>query len=335
VSTEVAKALQKFKNEVAAGRTGPSVSVAAYLTRWLDEVDVRYATKRGYRTIVEGHLIPALGAYRLEDVDVEVIEGYLRRQQLRGRLSQSTLVHHRAVLSAAFSEAVRRNLVATNPVRNTRKPKVPDVERPTLTADQVRHFLVSLNGHWLEPLLKLELATGLRSGEIRGLWWDDMAPDCSSVTVRHTLVRVRHSGWDHGQPKTRRSRRVVPVNDFACPALQAHRARWAAEATDVQAAVSPWWHRLVFLTPAGEPIHDNRLLRDTKALLRSAGLPEVRFHDLRHTFATLLLEGGTEMRVVMEALGHSTITLTANTYTHVSTRLVEEAARRLNEQVGG
>jgi integrase len=177
------------------------------------------------------------------------------------------------------------------------------------------------------------LALGLRQGEVLGLWWDDVDLDAGTVRVRRALQRRRMAGLVFIEPKTARSRRTVSLPHPLVFALRAHRTRQLEERL---AAGSMWkGSDCVFTTECGAPIDPRNDYRAFKKLLRSAELRDARLHDLRHTAASLLLLQGVSPRVVMEVLGHTQISLTMNTYSHVVPELKREAADRMGEALWG
>ncbi len=193
--------------------------------------------------------------------------------------------------------------------------------------DEARAFLGAARGDDLEALYRLALSTGLRQGELLGLKWEDLNIDGAELRVNHALQRF--GGALHlVPPKTVRSRRSVPIPALAVETLRTHRARQR----DARLLAGARWHEtgLVFATKWGTPIEPTNATRSFKRLLARAGLRQIRFHDLRHSCATLLLVQGVSPRVVMEILGHSQISLTMNTYSHVIPALQREAAARLD-----
>lgn len=219
------------------------------------------------------------------------------------------------------------DLVARNVALTARPPRVIPAEQRTLTAAQVRQLWGSVRGTQWEPFLILTVTTGLRQGELLGLQWADLDLDAGTLQVRRQLGRDK----TFGPPKGCRRRRL-DLAALEVRALREHRARqdeqrhqWGAAHEDAG---------LVFATGRGRPLSWRDVIRDFKAILRKAGLAEMRFHDLRHTNATLMLELGIHPKVVQERLGHSQLGITLDTYSHVLPTMGREAIERLNRALG-
>jgi integrase len=202
----------------------------------------------------------------------------------------------------------------------------------TLSSEQARSFLDAVQGDRLEALYTVAIALGLRQGEILGLRWIDVDFDAGTITVARALQRVG-GRLMFVPPKSARSLRTVSMPTTLVAALRAHRARQLQE----RLAAGPDWNPddLVFTSSTGTPLDSRNVTRRFQAALERAGLPRMRFHDARHTCATLLLAQGVQPRVVMETLGHSQISLTMNTYAHVIPELQREAADRMEAVLAG
>jgi integrase len=196
-----------------------------------------------------------------------------------------------------------------------------------LEPEQARAFLEAVRGDRMEALYVLALSTGLRQGELLGLTWSGLDSEAGELRVSQALQRIQGQ-LQFVAPKTAKSRRSVTLPEVALEALRAHRARQAED----RLFAGSGWHEsgLVFTTRRGTPLEPRNATRGFKRFLRRAGLPDMRFHDLRHSFATLLLIQGASPRVVMEMLGHSQIALTMNTYSHVIPAMQREAAAKLD-----
>jgi integrase len=203
-----------------------------------------------------------------------------------------------------------------------------------LTSEQARTLLDVAKDDRLCALYVLALSTGMRQGELLGLRWRDVDLDRGSLQVRTTLQKVRGQGLVFVEPKTSTSRRTITLSPSAVGALRQHRTRQLAE----RMACGPVWQDgdLVFPDPLGRPMDGIHLLRyEFVPLLKHAGLPAVRFHDLRHTAATLLLLQGVHPKVVQEMLGHATISITLDTYSHVLPNMHRDASMALEQMLWG
>ena len=237
-----------------------------------------------------------------------------------------------AVLGRALREAEVTGIVSRNVVRLTRPPRAPHVEMKTLDATESRALLAAAEGDRLRALYVLALTTGARSGEMLGLRWEDLDTAAGTVRIVRSLTRTAH-GHELAEPKTASSRREVPLGAVALDALRRHRV---AQAQERIAAGTAWRDEgLIFASEAGTPLDAGNVLRRSfYPLLRRAGLPRVRFHDLRHTAATRMLEAGTSPKVAAEMLGHASVTTTLATYSHAGPGMRREAAGVLDRALG-
>ncbi|MGI8422981.1 MAG: tyrosine-type recombinase/integrase [Chloroflexota bacterium] len=328
-------------------------SVATFLRRWLEESvrpKVRPRTFDSYRFYVERHLIPGLGREQLATLSPQTVQGFLNRKAASRRLvsgtnmtalegatlAPRTVQYIRAILRKALSQALKWDLVGRNVATLVDPPRSQKTEVQPLTPDQARTFLAAVKGDRLEALFTVAMAMGLRQGEALGLRWADVDFTAGELHVRQTLVRVMErgdDGKDHArlviaEPKTDRSRRSLHLPAVSVAALHKHRA---AQLQERLLAGTRWQDTgLVFTTTIGTPIDASGVTHRFHALLRGADLPRKRFHDLRHTCASLLLAQGLDLRLIMEILGHSQISLTANLYTHVLPAAKADVADRMD-----
>jgi integrase len=247
------------------------------------------------------------------------------------KLAPRTIRGVRAVLRAALGDAMRWNLVHRNAAALAYAPRVSPSEMTALSADQAKVLVDALSGDRLASLFTVLLTSGLRSGEALGLRWSDVDRDNKTLQVRQALQRFGKK-LHFVEPKSKRSRRTVKLPLIAVEALD---RQCAAQRQDQAIAGIRWVDSgLVFTSTIGTPLDERNVRRAFKAVLKSADLPPMRVHDLRHSAATILLEQGVHPRVVMETLGHSQITLTLDTYSHVTSRVTDEAATRMDEALG-
>lgn len=315
------------QRDAAITRDPRDVRLGPYLQRWLEDVRPRLApaTWRKHESIVRVHLVPALGHRRLSELSVGDVRGYLGRASGD---SQSTR-HHRATLRRALADAVRDGLVARNVAALAEPPPLHKAERTYLTAGQVRRVMDEARDERYWPLWILIVTTGLRVSEALGLSWSDVDLSARTLTVRHQLARV-DGEWVRSRPKTRRSRRTIPLTPQGIEALTIQRERQDIERGDHPRPIDG----LVFTTVRGLPVSSTNVLPSWYATLRRLGLPRVTIHDLRHTSATLMLGAGVPLPVIAEILGHSTIRVTADLYAHVTPTLRREAADALSGAIG-
>lgn len=312
-----------------------SLTVGAYLEPWLADVvarSVRPKTAHSYGQIVRLHLLPELGAIPLAELRPAHVQALLNTKAASG-LAPRTVAYIRNVLRQALGHAERSELVGRNVARLAVPPRIPRREVHPLTPDEARRFLTAIDVERLRALYVVALALGLRQGEILGLRWRDVDLDARSLRVRAALQRV-DGVLALVEPKSATSRRTLPIPALVADALVAHRAQTESEGiAEIEAL--PGVTDLVFRTTLGTPLDAISVTRRFQRILRRAGLPHQRFHDLRHACASLLLAQGVPARVVMETLGHSQISLTLNTYSHVVPSLARVAAERMDEMLGG
>ena len=333
---EVQQAIAKAIAERAAGfgaRPSERLSTAAFLEQWLGvsaPASLRPRTLAGYRSIAARHLVPGVGRIPLAKLNgahvQELVNGLVK-----SGASPQTVRNVHAVLRRALGQAVRWGILSRNPAAAVDLPAARSFDVRALGVDEARAIIGAVQGDRLEPLVTVALATGLRQGEALALRWADVDLEAAQLTVRHTLQRA--GGMHLGEPKTRRSRRTVTLPAFAVTALRRQRDWFQAQQ---RLLAGPDWREggWVFTTGIGTPMHAGDVTKRLQGLLAAAGLPRMRFHDLRHGAATLLLAQGVHPRVVMETLGHSTIAVTMNVYSHVVPALQREAADRLDAALG-
>ena len=260
--------------------------------------------------------------------------------QLKNGLSPRTAQLSLVILRHALDQAEKWGLVARNVAKLVDSPRVKRHEIQPLTPEHARSFLDAAKGERLEALYSVTLALGLRQGEALALRWCDIDFVSRTLAVRQSLERI--GGKRYGQPgklqfvepKTDRSRRTIAIPDSLVRALKAHRVSQAEERL---ISGSDWQDfGLIFCTTRGTPIEPSSSLQDFKRVLVKAGLPRsIRFHDLRHSAASLLLAQGVPLRSIMELLGHSTIGVTANTYAHVLPSAMREMADKMDAVLVG
>ncbi len=311
-------------------------TVGQFLERWLEDVArprLRPKTYHSYAQLVRLHLAPTLGHHQLSKLAPQQVQAMMNAKLASG-LSPRTVQYLRAVLRRAIGQALKWGLVSRNVVLLTDPPRVTRPEIATLTPVQARAFLDAVKGARLESLYAVALALGLRQGEALGLRWQDVDFDGGVLHVRVALQRVRGEPARLVEPKTRQSRRTLPMPAIIVAQLRAHHDRQLTECVTAGPAWQGEHWGLVFCTATGTPLDARHVVFYFKRQLRHAGLPDIRFHDLRHSCASLLLAQNVHPRVVMEILGHSTIALTMNTYSHVLPEAQRQAATLMDDLFG-
>jgi len=335
--TDVRDKLQEAMRAEATGIAVPStrLTVAHFLAQWLAVVakpSVRPTTFVIYESICRLHLVPGLGQVSLARVTPQQVQAFLNAKSAAG-CSPRSVAMYRAVLRQALGQAERWGLVTRNVAKLTDAPRVPRRLIRPLDPDQARTFIEAIRGDRFEALYLVALGAGLRQGEILGLSWADVDLEAGTLTVRQALQRVGGK-LVLVEPKSVTSHRAVALPGVVLDGLRRHRVRQLEERLGGGAGWRGNDWDLVFTTTVGTPLDGIAVTRRFQSLLESAGLPHQRFHDLRHACASLLIAKGVSPRVVMETLGHSQISLTMNTYSHVTSALGRAAAERMNELLG-
>lgn len=323
---EVRQKLDELKQQRAVGElSSPSrMTVAEYMRNWIDNVAkprIRRATYNSYDGAIRNHINPRIGGIRVQKltpVHVQTMYGEMERAGASPRTRE--LVH--ATLRRALNVAVKQGTVPRNVCQQVEPPKVEKQERPVWTADQALAFLRATEAHRLHALFVLAITTGLRQGELFGLHWSDIDLDSGTLSVRRQVL-------ENGGPlvigalKTKAARRTVTLPDVAVEALHDHRAQAMAGGF---AGLD-----LVFCDAKGGPLRKSNVRRVFKRLLNEAEVPDIRFHDLRHTAATLLLSQNVHPKIVQARMGHSKIAVTLDTYSHVIKEMDDRAADAIDE----
>jgi integrase len=288
-----------------------------FLSRWLDGArhTVKATTYEAYERAIRVHIVPALGDVRLAKLAPGHLQSYYGVKLAEGMAPASVRQQH-GVIHRALSQAQKWRLVTENVAAATDPPKPRAEEMKPLDRDQAKRFLDAARGHRHEALFVLAISTGMRVGELLGLRWSDFDADAGTLRVERTLSAAK-SGPAFTTPKSGKGRNVkLPA--IATAALKAHRARQNEER--LAANTGDGWQDLGLIFPArnGGPLGRTNLTRNNLApLLKRAGLPNIRFHDLRHTAATLLLSQGVHPKLVQELLGHSSVAMTIDRYSHI------------------
>ena len=330
---EVDEKLTKAKADRDGGLVfdADNLKLGEYLGRWLaDSVrdTVRPTTFERYEQMVRLHIRPVLGKVKLKNLTSAHVRG-LYREKLDAGLSPRTVQYVHVTLHKALKQAIADGLIPRNATEAVKPPQVRREEMRPLTAEQVRILFDAAAGDRFEALYVLAVTTGLRQGELLGLKWDDVDLEEGTLRVRRTLTTAK-GGPVLAAPKTKGSRRTVRLSQTALQALKSHLNR---QLGDIEEAGDRWRENgLIFASETGEPL-DRRLITTHrfKPLLKRAELPEVRFHDLRHTCATLLLSKNVNPKVVSEMLGHASIAITLDTYSHVLPTMQESAAEAMED----
>jgi len=335
-----ARATLKLGLPVAVDRQ----TVREFLLRWLEDSvapRVKPRTYERFAELIRLHISPLLGNIRLEKLSPAHVQRLITIKREEG-LSPQTVVSIRNVLRNGLNQALRWGITARNVATLV---DVPRIERPAVhvfSVDEARRFLEAAHGEPFEALYCVALALGLRKGEICALSWKNIDLDAARLSVINSLQRIRNLDPDPGSRKTRleivetktqKSQRTVSLPQYAVRALRSHRVR-QIEAKLAVGAQWPVGVDLVFTNQFGRPLEPVNLHRAYKRLLKKAGLPNVRFHDLRHSAASLMLAQGVPLKTIQEILGHCSIAVTSGFYAHLGEQLKREAADAMDRVLG-
>ena len=304
---------------------GEDQTLSVFLDRWLNgpvKGSVKPSTFESYERTIRNHIDPTLGHRKLKNLAPDHLQ-YFYQSKLDSGLAPGTVRLMHGILHKALEQAVKWGVLPRNVCKATTPPKPNTKEIHPLDAEQVREILEAARGNRLEALYVLAVTAGLRIGELLGLKWEDVDLDAETLRVRRTKSRAK-TGPTFTAPKNGKGRQLR-LTQRAVESLKSHKAAQNAE----RLGIGDLWqdNGLVFCTTGGKPL-DFHNLRATsfKPLLKEAGLPDIRFHDLRHTCATLLLSRGHHPKLVQELLGHSSVAMTLDRYSHVLPGMGDQTA---------
>ena len=306
-------------------------TVGQWLDVWFEnyaKLKVRPSSHQTYRGYIDNHIKPNIGHIplsKLTSLDLQKLYkkllsgGRVKRIEAKRQpkgLSAKTVRNLNQVISSAMDFAIAQKLILTNPTDGCALPRLEHREMKTLPAEQLASFLQEARESAVFELYYIELATGLRRGELLGLKWEDLDLVRGEMRVRRQVARLNGEVVE-APLKTKNAYRTLPLSEDTVGVLKAQKQK---------AGNSPW----VFPSPTGGPISPDSVLHMLHRVLKRAGLPMVRFHDLRHTFATLALQNGVDVKTVSGMLGHFSAGFTLDTYAHVTTAAQREAARTMS-----
>ena len=312
------------------------MTLAAYFERWLDVQRTRLkpSTHESYAAVLRGRVVPELGSTPLERVttaDVDALYAKLLREGRadgKGGLSARSVRYTHTVMRRAFRDAVRKRLIAVDPTDAADPPSASAAKAPTMrtwSGEQVGAFLAALLDDRLFAAWRVAASTGMRRGEVLGLRWRDVDLDAAYASVTQTLIEGKGAPR-LSTPKGGRGRSVA-LDAETVAALREHRRAQLAE----RMLIGPGWadNDLVFCREDGSPIWPRTFSRAFARHAKAAGLPTIRLHDLRHSWATLALGAGVHPKLVQERLGHATISITLDVYSHALPAMHEDAAAKV------
>ena len=304
---------------------GENQKLSTFLDRWLNSTvkgSVKPSTFESYERTIRNHIKPALGHKKLKTLTPDHVQ-FFYQSKLDDGLASGTVRLMHGILHKALEQAVKWGAVPRNVCKAVTPPKPNSQEIRPLDAEQARRLLEASHGDRLEALYVVAVTAGLRVGELLGLKWEDIDLGIGTLHVKRTKSQAR-TGPTFTAPKSGKGR-SIRLTRRATEALKAHKAAQSAE----RLKLGDLWNDngLIFCTHAGKPLDFRNLARASfKPLLKKAGLPDIRFHDLRHTCATLLLSRGHHPKLVQELLGHASVALTLDRYSHVLPGMGDQTA---------
>ncbi len=329
---EASNWLLEMRNKLKSGISlaGAQTTLSEYFVDYLKAIQttIRPNTHSQYSQIVKQHILPMLGKIKLDQLKPNIIQQLYSHKLDQGASERTVLLIH-AVLHRALRQAVMWGILGWNPSDGVIRPKLRRTEMQVLDDLQVRNLLLAAKGNWMETFLQIAVTTGLRFGEILGLKWSDLDWETRRLQIQRQANRVASEGILFSQPKTKAGRRTVVLGTKTIILLREH---WLNQQREIPILSNHWQdYDLIFPSITGTPMDQSNVRKGFKNLLKIAGLPNIRFHDLRHTAATLMLKQGINPKIVQERLGHADISLTLNTYSHVLPSMQEDAAEKIDE----
>lgn len=329
---EVALAKHVTELDMGIGTSPSRDTVGEYLATWFaSKRDIRDSTWRQYEFLLRRHIIPHLGTIRLAKLDPSHIDRW--HATLLQSVSPTTAQMAHVLLSQALSRAVRYGMLARNVCELVDQPKRITKHMRYWSIAEARAFLTTTDDHVLAAWWRIAITTGMRRGEITALAWEDIDLDRRAVAVRQTVTRDKDGGWKIGPVKTDASQRQVRIDERTADMLRRQRTQQKEQRLR---AGSRWVDTgLVFTREDGRMLASTYVDEHFARLCEKASVPKIRIHDLRHTAATLMLANGEHAKIVSERLGHSSVAMTMNRYSHVTPDMQADAADRMGRLLEG
>lgn len=334
---EVAQKLREVVSSGADSAYNPNsgITVEKWLNLWITDYagEKKETTIANYKMWIDTRIIPALGKIKLENLQAHDIQRFYNG--IKGSVSAKTVRNIHGVLHSALAQAVRNRIILYNPSDACALPKVEKREITPVVDDDLTAFLDAIRGHKFEDVYLVDIFTGMRQGEILGLTWDCVDFAKSRICVNKQLVRVRGGNGEHFLRSTKKDN----IRYIAIPGIVSDRLKTIWEHQRELAAEEPCTYRndmnLVFTDDTGKYLVEITVYKSLKKVFAGIGLPESRFHDLRHSYAVALLEADVDVKTLQNNLGHSNISTTLDIYAHVTQRLQKDSADKLEKFVSG
>ena len=334
VQEKISDAAQRMKN----GQAEPSkMLLAEWMDTWLHEYmkpSVRATTWESYETQIRKHIKPALGHIRLSQLQTSSLQKLYNEKTDGGRadgkdggLSPRSVKYIHTVLHSALEQAKKERMIMINPADSVKLPKQQKKEIQYMESADLTKFFQAAKGTKYFPAYYLELATGLRRGELLAIRWQDVDFKNHTVTVNQNLVRVKGKGLIFQPPKTKLANRTISIPADVTEVLKFHKRKQDSQR---EAAGVAWLNNdLVFCNEIGQPLDPRSFTHYFERLLKNADIPPVTFHGLRHTYATMALQEGVDIRTTQENLGHHAAAFTLDVYSSVTDKMKKEATDKI------
>ena len=334
--SEVIAKLDEAANDLRRGMlaVGSNTTLQEYLENWLENVHkptIRLSTYLNYRKLLKNYLVPGIGKVKIHRLTPQQVQGFYSQKMSEG-LAPKTVNNIHGVLHKALDNAVKWNILPRNVCDAVTPPRIPRKEKNVLTKQQAHTLLEEVRTHRLEALLTLAITTGMREGELLALHWQDMNFEDCSLQVKRAVSYLKGYGYVESEPKTAKGRRMIKLPVFVVDILVRHKAQQEEQRREVG---STWIDKdLVFTNAQGYYYSSSTLRKVFRRFLVSIGLPHMRFHDLRHSAATILLAMKVHPKVVQEILGHSQIAMTLDVYSHALPSMQEDVTKQWDSEFG-
>ncbi len=326
--------LKKTLNQMDQGLTfqGHNITLEAYLDEWIAIKKNALRTKSGYQYeyLINLYILPMLGKMKLKDLNVQVLNKFYERLLAKG-IGVSNIRYTHRVLHSALEQAVLNGILGRNPAHGATVLRMKQKEMKILDEQQVGLFLVAASTSRYKTLYHLAVVTGMRFSELRGLSWSDVDWIRGSIKVNRQIQDVPGIGSVSGEPKTNSGIRTILLGETTLTELREQKQR--VEVDKTKAGASWQENGLIFPSSIGTPFGQSNVQKDFIKVLNAANLQRIRFHDLRHTAASLMLNHGVPALVVSKILGHSNPSVTLNIYAHSTLDMQSKAASIMDEIV--
>lgn len=335
---EVAKKLKEATAAIDAGTyTAPNkMTVAQWLDIWQAEYlgAVKPSTVISYKATIKNHLKPGLGAIRLESLAPHQVQSLYNSlsnpQPGQNTTSAKTIKNIHGVLHKALQQAVLNGNLRTNPCDACVLPKVIKKEIQPLDEDQISAFLKAIKGHRFEDLFTTTIFTGMREGEVCGLLWDCVDLNKGTVLINKQLQKMRQTGGEHRLVPTKNGKaRSITLAPFVVSILKQVKKKQLADRLRYGECYES--SGFVFTDELGRHLKPQVVYRDFKKVVTDIGSPSTRFHDLRHSYAVAAIKSGDDIKTVQENLGHATAAFTLDIYGHVTEKMKQDSANRMEQ----